>query len=99
MEDTSNAVELIQALNAETRLPIVPVVAKGSKESRVEGVTGTLEAGKVYLPKEAPWLLDFERELLLFPLGKHDDMCDSFVLALSKVTAKSTVPDFEAFWF
>lgn len=86
MEDTSNAVALIQALSAETRLPIVPVVAKGSKESRVEGVTGTLEAGKVYL-------------LLSFPLGKHDDMCDSFVLALSKVTAKSIVPDFEAFWF
>lgn len=72
---------LIQALKAETRLPIVPVPAKGSKESRVEGVTGVLEAKKVFLPKEAPWLLDFERELLSFPPGRHDDQVDAFVLA------------------
>ena len=73
VEDTSNATALIQALKAETRLPIVPVTAKGSKESRVEGITGTVEAKRVFLPEEAPWLLDFERELLSFPGGRHDD--------------------------
>ena len=88
VEDTSNAVALIQALKAETRLPIVPVTAKGSKESRVEGVTGVLESKKVFLPKDAPWLLDFERELLSFPLGKHDDQLDAFVLALAQVSAQ-----------
>jgi predicted phage terminase large subunit-like protein len=46
VEDTSNATTLIQALKAETTLPIVPVAAKGSKESRIEGITGTLEAKK-----------------------------------------------------
>jgi predicted phage terminase large subunit-like protein len=88
VEDTSNAVALIQAVKSETRMPIVAVQAKGSKESRAEGVTGILEAKKVFLPNDAPWLLDFERELLAFPAGKHDDMVDAFVGALSQVAPK-----------
>lgn len=93
VEDTSNAVALIQQLRQETALPIVPISAKGSKESRVEGITGTLEAKRVFLPNEAPWLLDFERELLSFPLARHDDMVDAFTLALSQVTVRD-----EAVW-
>lgn len=85
VEDTSNAVSLIQQLKQETTLPIVPVAPKGSKESRVEGITGMLEAKRVFLPNEAPWLLDFERELLSFPLARHDDMVDALTLALSRV--------------
>ena len=90
VEDTSNATALIQALKSETRMPIVAVPAKGVKKSRVEGVTGILEAKKVFLPKEAPWLLDFERELLAFPAGKHDDQVDAFVGALSQVAPKGS---------
>ncbi|HEY6486287.1 MAG TPA: phage terminase large subunit [Candidatus Cybelea sp.] len=85
VEDTSNATALIQALRAETTMPIVPVTAKGSKESRIEGITGILEAKKVRLPQEAPWLLDFEREVLAFPAGKNDDQVDALALALSQV--------------
>jgi predicted phage terminase large subunit-like protein len=96
VEDASNATALIQALKAEAHLPIVPVVAKGSKISRVEGITGILEGKKVYLPKDAPWLLDFERELLSFPAGKHDDMVDAFTLALSQVSNRKMS---KSFWF
>lgn len=90
VEDTSNAVALIQSLKQETLLPIVPVKATGSKESRVEGITGTLEARKVFFPNEAPWLVDFEHELLAFPGGKHDDMVDAFTMALTQVQARET---------
>lgn len=93
IEDTSNAVALIQQLRQETALPVVPISAKGSKESRVEGITGTLEAKRVFLPNEAPWLLDFERELLSFPLARHDDMVDAFTLALSQMIVRN-----EEFW-
>jgi predicted phage terminase large subunit-like protein len=90
VEDTSNAVALIQQLRDETRLPIVPVSAKGSsKESRVEAITGTLEAKRVFLPNEAPWLLAFENELLAFPISRHDDMVDAFTLALGQVPRES----------
>ncbi len=51
VEDTSNAVALIQQLRSESLLPIVPVKPVGSKESRVEAVSGTIEAGRVYLPQ------------------------------------------------
>jgi predicted phage terminase large subunit-like protein len=85
VEDTSNAVALIQAIRGETHMPIVAVPAKGSKESRAEGVTGVCEAQKVFLPREAPWLVDFERELFASPAGKNDDQVDAFVGALSKV--------------
>jgi predicted phage terminase large subunit-like protein len=83
VEDTSNAVALIQQLRQNSTLPIVPISVKGSKEARVEGITGILEAKKLYLPTEAPWLLDFERELLAFPAGKHDDQVDALTLALT----------------
>jgi predicted phage terminase large subunit-like protein len=89
VEGASNGVALIQQLTEETALPIIPIVPKGSKESRVEGITGTLEAKRVFLPNDAPWLLDFERELLSFPAGKHDDMVDAFTLALSQVPRQS----------
>lgn len=85
VEDTSNAIALIQQLRRDSALPIVPVRARGSKISRVEGITGILEADKVLLPKEAPWLEDFERELLGFPNGKHDDQVDAFATALNHV--------------
>ena len=35
-----------------------------------------MENGKVYFLADAPWLHAFEQELLLFPLGPHDDQVD-----------------------
>jgi predicted phage terminase large subunit-like protein len=96
-ESASNAIALIQTLKQSTRLPVVGVPAKGSKVSRVEAsVTGVMEAKKVYLPNDAPWLLDFERELLSFPAGKHCDMVDAFTLALSQLSGKRMSKNF---WF
>ncbi len=86
IEDTSNATALIQQLRQDTRLPIVPVAAKGSKESRVEAITGILEAKKLYLPREAPSLLLFEQQLLSFPGGRFgDDGVDALTIALSQL--------------
>jgi predicted phage terminase large subunit-like protein len=90
VEDTSNATALIQALKQDTTLPVVPIAAKGNKESRVEGVTGVIEPKKIFLPNEALWLLEFERELLAFPAGKNDDMVDAFTLALSRAVTLNT---------
>jgi len=88
VEDASSGVPLIQSLKSEAHLPIVPVKVTTSKESRVEGVSGTIEAGKVFLPRSAPWLADFETELCEFPAGDHDDMLDAFVGCLSQLAKK-----------
>lgn len=82
-EDSSNAQAMNQLLRRESRLAVIPVVAKGSKESRIESITGTLEAKRVFLPREAPWLLDFERELFAWPQVSHDDQIDCLALALN----------------
>ncbi len=87
VEDAANAVGLVQDLKRETNLPIIAETPKGSKISRFEAQTGLFEAGKVLLPNErlvhAPWLLEFEREILSVPHGKHDDQADALCLALS----------------
>ena len=49
----------------------------GDKVSRLAHQSAKIEAGMVYLPKEAPWLAAFEAELAAFPNGRHDDQVDS----------------------
>ncbi len=41
-----------------------------------------IEDGRLFLPRRAPWLADYESELLAFPVGRHDDQVDSTSQAL-----------------
>ncbi len=50
---------------------------EGDKEMRMQVQTAAIEAGRVFVPKAAPWLLDFQDEVTKFPAGKHDDQVDS----------------------
>jgi len=84
---------LIQALKAETRLPILPVKPQGDKVSRAHAVSPLVESGRVALPDAAPWLNDFMEEVVSFPSAPHDDMVDSFVQALSYLRGSGS--DFE----
>jgi predicted phage terminase large subunit-like protein len=56
---------------------------KGSKGDRMEAQSARIEAGQVYLPREAGWLDSFLTELLAFPSGRHDDQVDSVSQFLS----------------
>jgi predicted phage terminase large subunit-like protein len=87
IEDTSNGIALLQVLQQETRLPVIACKVKGSKESRVDAVTRLFEAGKVYFPSEASWLVPALDQLLRFPSGKNDDFVDALTLGLER-TAK-----------
>jgi len=49
----------------------------GSKADRMVAQSARIEAGHVYLPREASWLDTFMLELLAFPNGRHDDQVDS----------------------
>ena len=44
--------------------------------------TSRIEAGELILPENAPWLAEFERELLAFPGGRHDDQVDALAQLL-----------------
>ena len=80
IEDKASGQSLIQDLRRETQLPVVPIsisARSGDKTTRASAVSAMVEAGKVSLPRHAPWLTDYEVELTTFPNATHDDMTDS----------------------
>ncbi len=74
---------MIQALQAETRLPVLPVKPLGDKGSRAAAVSPLVESGRVYLPAAAAWLSDFMDEVSSFPAAPHDDQVDALTQALN----------------
>lgn len=79
-------VQLIQNSQLVNRFPVRPVVVDTDKISRAIPAGSLAEAGRVYFPKNAVWLDEWERELLAFPNGAHDDQVDTFSLAAHEVT-------------
>ena len=81
IEDTSSGMGLLQILREE-ELSAIGRQPKGQKETRMAQHEGRFEAGRILLPREAPWLADFEAELLAFPSGRYDDQVDALLLFL-----------------
>lgn len=77
IEQAGSGISLIQDLAKYPALNVVGVIPKQDKESRLMSVSPMIEAGRVLLPQDAPWLADFRRELTLFPRARHDDQVDS----------------------
>ena len=47
------------------------------KMARARGIQGRMQEGRVYFPKDAPWVNALHAEMLTFPYGKHDDQVDA----------------------
>ncbi|BGI52071.1 MAG: phage terminase large subunit [Candidatus Hamiltonella defensa (Ceratovacuna japonica)] len=77
IEDKASGQSLIQELKASTPLPIIAITPEQDKLTRMSAQSAQFEAGKVFIPDSAAWLLDFEKELFTFPLAEHDDQIDS----------------------
>lgn len=77
IEDKASGQSLLQDLRRETDLPLLARQPKGDKLARIIRVSPLLEAGKLALPKHAPWLAALEEQLFKFPDGAHDDMVDA----------------------
>jgi predicted phage terminase large subunit-like protein len=54
----------------------IPVRPEDDKESRIGGIFATIEAGQFMLPREAPWLPDFNSALLGSPHTRFRDQID-----------------------
>lgn len=88
IESTQYQLSLVQmAINRG--LPIKALKADKDKVSRSLAIASYLESSKIFFDKNAAYLQDFEKELLLFPNGKHDDMVDAFAY-ISKLIAPVT---------
>src|SRR5574338_245092 len=92
IEDKASGQSLIQELQRNTILPIKPIKVENDKIARVNSVTPIIEAGKVYLPKDASWLNGFLDEMEEFPNGEFDDTVDSVSQFLNAMKVTRT-PD------
>ncbi len=64
---------------------------EGDKITRMSAQSAQIEAGRVFLPHNAPWLSDFQAELLQFPHGRHDDQIDSVSQFLAWIKRREEV--------
>lgn len=80
VEDKGSGTALIQDLRCDETPGVpypTPIVPEQDKITRMSSTSPKIEAGQVYLPESAPWLGDFQAELMAFPHGGHDDQVDS----------------------
>ena len=83
IEDRASGTQLIQSLIERGLSHATRASPDGDKIMRLHAQSATIENGFVWLPREAPWLAEYLRELTLFPAGRHDDQVDSTAQALA----------------
>ena len=91
MEDTASGTALIQEFRHHTQAGVPPPIAvrpKGEKAMRLATQSTVIEAGQVFLPRQASWLGDFRSELMAFPQSRHDDQVDSLSQFLTWISER-----------
>lgn len=90
VEDASSGTALGQNLEqlTECKVKFIRQPPNMSKKDRLLAQFHTFEGGKIYFPQDAPWLAEFERELLGFPHVRHDDQVDALTIFLAEANAK-----------
>jgi len=77
IEDKASGQSLIQDFALDGSRSVLPVRPNKDKITRMSAASPMIEAGNVYIPERAPWLVDFESEMVSFPNASHDDIVDS----------------------
>lgn len=77
IEDKASGQSLLQELRKEVKATVIGIKVVKDKITRLASVSAMFEAGRVFLPEEKDWLVDYENELLSFPFCEHDDQVDS----------------------
>ncbi|MCA3718541.1 MAG: phage terminase large subunit, partial [Brevundimonas sp.] len=99
IEDKASGQSLIQDLKREPGLSVIPHKMPGDKVAKTRSVSPLIEGGRVYLPREAPWLEEFVQECTAFPNATHDDQVDALTIALdaiSRISLTDVPQDFAA---
>jgi len=92
VEDKASGQSLIQDLKRDGIYNVEAVKPEADKVTRMSSQTALIANGAVFIPREAQWLGEFLRELMAFPLGRHDDQVDSFSQALKWFAAEGDEP-------
>jgi predicted phage terminase large subunit-like protein len=72
--------------------PAEPIYPDKDKVTRAAVAGALYRGGKVYHLRGAPWLTDFEAELLAFPAGEHDDQVDTIAYGAKALPPMSRTP-------
>src|SRR5262249_12293762 len=93
IEDKASGTQLIQDLKSEGLLRIRPYEPPPSTDKlmRFHAQTAEFENGHVFLPRSAPWLVDYLQELTSFPGSKYDDQVDSTAQALDNLKSNRSL--------
>ncbi|MET0578243.1 MAG: hypothetical protein ABW122_06265, partial [Ilumatobacteraceae bacterium] len=57
-----------------------------------ETAVAVADAGRIYLPANAPWLPDFLDEVVSFPVAAHDDQVDVLSYAAAELAKRTVTP-------
>lgn len=82
IEDKASGTGLIQQLK-QSGVPVAGIQRNKDKLTRAYDVAPMVEAGRVYLPEQAPWLGELLHEASSFPVAAHDDQIDPMMDAIS----------------
>lgn len=91
IEDVAYQLALIQQLLPKG-VPCMPFHPISDKVSRASTAAIFYSGGLVYHPLLAPWLDDFELELLTFPKAEHDDCVDVVSMACELLFEGGDIP-------
>jgi predicted phage terminase large subunit-like protein len=83
IENKGSGMSLIQDLKGDG-IRAIEVKPAGDKIMRMNAHTARIEAGYVHLPRRAPWLDEFRREIMAFPATRYDDQIDALSQALDR---------------
>lgn len=94
VESAANGPAVISELR-NIVMGIISINVKDSKVARAAVVSPVVESHNVYIPKNAPWILDFLSEVSAFPRGKNDDQVDAMTQAIMH-DKRSSIAVYEA---
>ncbi|MDP3495092.1 MAG: phage terminase large subunit [Hyphomonadaceae bacterium] len=98
IEDHDAGRALVQNLPAQGFYKAKAFKPRGDKAMRMDANTGMIEFGRVFVPREAPWLDDYLKELQAFPNGRFDDQVDSTSQALEWINGEGREPNLLAYY-
>lgn len=92
IEEAGSGIQLLQDLKRDANISVRGLVPKDDKATRLLSVVHLIEGGQIAVPNDAPWIAEFQREVSLFPNGKHDDQVDSMTMFLRTLAEPSAEP-------
>jgi predicted phage terminase large subunit-like protein len=93
VEDKASGTQLIQDLIVEGLFGVKPYdpLPGNDKILRLYAQSAEFESGRVLLPRSAPWLDEYVREITGFPGSKYDDQVDSTTQALDHMKSNRSL--------